>query len=178
MALIHTSRLRLRSAVREDLDALHEILSNPQATRYWSTPPHADVARTEAWLQAMLDIPPAAGEDFIVEYEGKVIGKAGLYRFPEIGFIFHPDQWRRGLAGEALEAVIARAFNKHELSAIVADVDPRNVASLRLLHRLGFRETGRRTRAWLVGDEWCDSIDLALTRTAWLGRSREHGVRP
>lgn len=173
MTLLHTNRLRLRYAVREDLWALHEILSNPEATRYWSTPPHADVARTETWLQAMLDIPLGAGEDFVVEYEGKVIGKAGLYCFPEIGFIFRPDYWGRGLAGEALEAVMIRAFTEHELSAVVADVDPRNAASLRLLHRLGFRETGRRVGAWLVGDELCDSVDLELTRTDWVGRSHE-----
>lgn len=171
MTLLQTNRLRLRSAVREDLRALHGILSNPKATRYWSTPPHADLTRTESWLQAMLDIPPATGEDFVVEYEGQVIGKAGLYRFPEIGFIFHPDHWGQGYAGEALEAVMNRAFTEHGLSAVVADVDPRNVASLRLLHRLGFRETGRRVGTWLVGEEWCDSVDLELTKTTWFSQS-------
>jgi RimJ/RimL family protein N-acetyltransferase len=50
---------------------------------------------------------------------------------------------------------------------VVADVDPRNAASLRLLARLGFRQTGTREHSWLVGDEWCDSVDLALDAENW-----------
>ena len=50
------------------------------------------------------------------------------------------------------------------IEAIKADVDPRNQGSLRLLARLGFVETHRAGRTWLVGDEWCDSVYLALPR--------------
>jgi RimJ/RimL family protein N-acetyltransferase len=49
---------------------------------------------------------------------------------------------------------------------LLADVDPRNVASLRVLDRLGFKETGRAERTFLLGDEWCDSVYLALQRPA------------
>jgi RimJ/RimL family protein N-acetyltransferase len=164
---LRTSRLRLRTARSDDVEALHAILSLPDATRYWSTPPHPDLARTRAWVEAMIDIPAGEGEDFVVEYEGRVIGKAGLYRFPEIGFILHPDVWGLGLAGEAVAAVLARAFEVHGLDAVVADVDPRNTACLRLLAHHGFEETGRRERSWLVGKELCDSVDLALSRDAW-----------
>lgn len=147
---------------------MHAVLSSVEATLYWSTPPHADLDRTAVWLRAMIDIPSGEGEDFVVEHEGRVIGKAGLYRFPEIGFILHPDSWGQGLASEALTAVLTRGFDVHGLDAVIADVDPRNAASLRLLARHGFGETGRRERSWLVGETWCDSIDLALTRDDWL----------
>jgi ribosomal protein S18 acetylase RimI-like enzyme len=52
----------------------------------------------------------------------------------------------------------------YAMDAITADVDPRNVASLRLLARLGFEETGRAARTCQVGDEWQDSVYLALRR--------------
>jgi len=42
--------------------------------------------------------------------------------------------------------VIERGLVTHRLPAIEADVDPRNVASLRLLDRLGFLEIGRKSR--------------------------------
>ena len=45
---------------------------------------------------------------------------------------------------------------------VFADVDPRNAASLALLTRHGFIETGRAAGTWQVGDELCDSIYLAL----------------
>jgi [ribosomal protein S5]-alanine N-acetyltransferase len=164
MTEIVTPRLRLRPARADDLEAMHAIMSDARAMRYWSTAPHSAVEQTREWLASMIVIPPDAGEDFIVEHDGALIGKAGLYRFPEIGFIFHPTHWGRGFAREALAAVLDRAFAVHRLSAVTADVDPRNIGSLRLLQALGFREVGRAQRTWQVGEEWCDSVYLSLER--------------
>ena len=172
MAEILTERLRLRPARGDDLAAIHAILSDARATAFWSTPPHRDLDETREWLQSMIDIPAGEGEDFIVELDGRVIGKAGLYRFPEIGFILHPDHWGRGLATEAVGAVVRRGFAVHGLTAIEADVDPRNLASLALLARLGFEETGRKARTWHVGGQWCDSVYLRLDRSRWNAADR------
>jgi RimJ/RimL family protein N-acetyltransferase len=101
-----------------------------------------------------------------------VIGKAGLYRFPEIGFIFNPDSWGQGFAAEALRPVLQRAFALHGLEMVEADVDPRNEASLKLLAKLGFREIGRREKTWLISGNWCDSVDLRLNRADFQGQSR------
>lgn len=164
MAELQTSRLRLRPAREDDLAALHAVLSHTEAMRFWSTPPHQDLETTRAWLQDMIAATPEASHDFVVEHQGAVIGKAGFYQLPEIGFILHPDYWGRGLAREALEAVIASVFANYPIPEIVADVDPRNAGSLAVLTRLGFVETGRAERTFLVGDTWCDSIYLSLAR--------------
>lgn len=163
--VIHTPRLVLRR-VREtgDFGPMHAIMGQPRAMAYWSTPPHDSEDQTREWLANMAAIEPALGEDFIVEHEGRVIGKAGFYRFPDLGYLFDPAVWGQGFAREAVRAVIARGFDVHHLPRIQADVDPRNKASLRLLQRLGFTETHRQARTWLVGDEWCDSVYFVLTR--------------
>jgi len=165
-----TERLLLRPAREDDLEPLHAILSDARAMAYWSSPPHADIDQSRKWLRSMIAIRLPEGEDFIVEHDGRLIGKAGLWRFPEIGFIFHPDHWGRGFAGEALGFVIARAFDAHGLPKVEADVDPRNERSIKLLRRLNFRETGRKERTWLVGEEWCDSVYLELDATSWRSR--------
>jgi RimJ/RimL family protein N-acetyltransferase len=162
-----TDRLVLRTAKPSDLRPLHEILSDPRAMAFWSSLPHREEEETRQWLARMIEIPPEEGEDFIVEHAGRVIGKAGLYRFPEIGFIFHPHAWGRGLAAEALGLVLARAFEVHRLEQVEADVDPRNLGSLRLLGRLGFRETRRAKGTWLIGDQLCDSVYLSLDAETW-----------
>jgi len=162
-----TERLVLRPARQDDLDAIHAILSNPQAMAYWSTTPHENVQQSRDWLQSMIDIRLPDGEDLIIERNGRVIGKAGLWRFPEIGFILHPEFWGQGYAREALRVVIDRAFDVHGLPRIEADVDPRNISSLKLLSRFGFQETGRKERTWQIGDQWCDSIYLALDAESW-----------
>jgi RimJ/RimL family protein N-acetyltransferase len=135
--------------------------------RYWSTAPHTELARTLAWLDEMITDAPAERDDFVIELDGEAVGKAGCWRLPEIGFILHPECWGRGLAREALAAVIAHLFHRHDFDAITADVDPRNERSLKLLRGLGFHETGRASRTWHIGEEWCDSIYLALAREDW-----------
>ena len=162
---ILTPRLRLRKARIEDLEAMHAVLSHPLATRYWSTPPHEDLEQTREWLTSMIEAPETSSFDFIVEHGGRCIGKCGMYEMPEIGFILHPDYWGRGLAAEALKAVIKSAFESLALDEIVSDVDPRNVASLALLKKHGFRETGRAERTWYISGQWHDSIYLALPRS-------------
>lgn len=133
--------------------------------RYWSRPPHTDLAETVLWLDDMIGADPRESDDFVVEHEGRVIGKAGAWRLPEVGFLLAPDLWGRGLAHEAMTAVTAHLFASHPpLPALTAEVDPRNAASLRLLARLGFRETHRAERTLLWGEEWCDSVYLALPR--------------
>lgn len=144
---------------------MHAVLSHPLATRYWSTPPHEHLEQTREWLASMIEAPGRSSFDFIVEHEGRCIGKCGMYEVPEIGFILHPDHWGRGLAAEALQAVIASAFECLPLETIVADVDPRNAASLGLLKKMGFRETGRAERTWHISGQWHDSIYLALGRS-------------
>lgn len=166
--MIRTARLTLREVRPEDdLGAMHAILRQQSAMAYWSTPPHDRVEQTTAWLANMAAIPPFEGEDFIVEHEGRVIGKAGFYRFPEIGYMLDPAVWGRGLAREAVGAVVERGFSVQRLPRIQADVDPRNTASIQLLERLGFSVTHHAARTWLVGDLWCDSVYFALTREQW-----------
>lgn len=168
MPFIETERLLLRPAHESDLGAIHAILSDARAMAYWSTAPYQTVEQSRDWLAAMIATDPELGEDFIIEHEGRVIGKAGCYRFPDVGYILHPDSWGRGFAREALSAAISRAFAIHCLPSLRADVDPRNGASLKLLQRLGFRETSREKNTWHVAGEWCDSVYLALDRGDWL----------
>jgi len=161
---ILTARLRLRRARDSDLDDLHAVFGNARAMHYWSRPPHTDLDQTRAFLDAMIAAPVEESDDFVVEYKGRVIGKAGCWRVPEIGFILHPDYWGQGLAHEALVAVIERAFAIFPIAALEADVDPRNAGCLRLLGKLGFEEVRRAERTTKIGGKWFDSVYLSLNR--------------
>ncbi len=166
MTEILTPRLRLRRARPEDAEPLFEVFGDARAMRYWSTPPHVDVGQTRRFVEAMIGAPAEHSDDFVIELEGRPVGKAGCWRLPEIGYILHPELWGRGLAREALQAVIGRMFDARGLDLLTADVDPRNTRSIGLLIRLGFHETHRRARTWCVGEEWCDSVYLQLRRPA------------
>jgi RimJ/RimL family protein N-acetyltransferase len=159
---IQTERLVLRRARPDDAGPMHAILSDPRAMRYWSTLPHADLSQTESWIASMIDAPPDTSDDFIVERAGVVIGKLGAWRLPDVGYLLSPSAWGQGYASEALTAFIAHR-RRQGGGDLTADTDPRNGPSNRLLERHGFVETGRASRTWLVGDEYCDSIYWRLT---------------
>lgn len=166
---LRTERLLLRRPRREDASAMHAILSDPLAMRYWSTPPHDDPAQSERWVAETVEaVAAGACDDFFIELlgsPGELIGKAGIWHGDEIGFLLHPRRWGKGYAREALLAVIDHAFTRRGLARIRADVDPRNERCLRLLTGLGFVEAGRAERTFKIGDAWTDSVYLALAAT-------------
>ena len=163
---ILTPRLRLRHARPDDLAAMHAVLSDPRATRWWSTPPHASLNETQAWLDDMIGGNAEGSDDFVIERDGRVIGKAGFFRLPEVGYILHPDHWGQGLASEAVGAAIEHVFATREIDDLTADVDPENQASIRLLERQGFVRTGFAEKTFNVGGAWQDSLYYGLTRQA------------
>ncbi len=159
---VRTQRLLLRRFTPGDLEPMHAIFSDEEAMRYWSTPPHAALAETRDWLdETMQAVAAEQSDDFAVTLGGTVIGKAGLWRSNEIGMIFARGVWGSGVAGEALHAVIRRA-QESGVDPIVAEVDPRNLRSLRRLQGLGFVRTGSAERTFHVGGVWSGSIYLAL----------------
>lgn len=166
---ILTPRLTLRSARPDDLEAMHAVLSDPRATRWWSTPPHESLDQTATWLEGMIANGPDQ-PDFVIERDGRVIGKAGFWRLPDVGYILHPDYWGQGFAAEAVGAAVDHVFATRDLDELTADVDPENAASIRLLERLGFVRTGYAERTWNVGGEWKDSLYYGLSRAGWSPR--------
>ena len=161
-----TERLLLRRACFDDLDDLHAVLSNPAAMRYWATPEHETLQQSRDWLLSMMGADTSRSDEFVIEHQGRVIGKAGAWMLPDIAYILHPDYWRRGLMTEALRVLIPYLFAQHNVPHLTAEVDPRNEATIALLQHFGFTETHRAERTLKWKDEWCDSIYFALPRPA------------
>ena len=168
MTELRTDRLILRRARPGDLAAMHAVLSDEQAMRYWTNGPHSDLAETERWLRSMIDSPRELSDDFVVTLDGEPIGKMGAWRLPEFGFILRSDQWGRGFAAEAMRAFLDHIFRSRGLDYLIADTDPRNENSLRLLATHGFVETGRASGTWNTHIGLCDSVYLRLDRENWL----------
>ncbi len=164
--VLETPRLRLRRFQLADVPAIHVAMSDPEVMRYWSTLPHETEAQTRAWVESTTAAVLAGeSDDFVITQDGVAIGKAGLWQGSEIGYFLRRSHWGRGLAREALQAVISRAFGRG-VTAVTADIDPRNDRCLRLLLSLGFEKTGEAHATFRLGEVWADSLYLALTAPA------------
>ncbi|WP_424943994.1 GNAT family N-acetyltransferase [Aliiroseovarius crassostreae] len=166
MTTLTTKRLTLRGPHPEDLDDLFAIYSDPRAMAYWSTLPHEDRSVTKDRLDRWIPDFAHRPHYFSVVYQGRVVGNCGAHSGNEIGYILHPDVWGKGMAKEAMRAVIVHLWNSTDFTELKADLDPRNKASEGLLQSLGFHETGRAKNTYCVGGVWTDSLYMALSRPA------------
>jgi RimJ/RimL family protein N-acetyltransferase len=176
---LKTQRLALRPLVDGDIEALFAIFSDPEAMRYWTTPPMKAIAEAEALLR---DIQRHAEAETLFQWgiarreDDVVIGTCTLFRIDrehrrcELGYILRRDLWGRGFATEALTALMDHAFGTLDLHRVEADVDPRNDASLRLVERLGFRREGHLRERYFVAGEVQDSVIYGLLAPDWRSR--------
>lgn len=69
-----------------------------------------------------------------------------------LGYVLRRDRWGRGLATEAARLVVGFGFERLGLTRVFAMVDPQNLASVRVLCKLGMRREGLlRRHEWLAG---------------------------
>ncbi|WP_343348068.1 GNAT family N-acetyltransferase [Sphingomicrobium sp. XHP0239] len=154
---LRTDRLVLRRARSDDAAALHELFTDEETMRCWSRPVHDTMFETEEWLRSMIEVDEAHSDDFIVEKDGELIGKCGLWSVPEIGFMIRRDHWGEGLASEALGTFVDYIAGRG-LPYLFADVDPDNPGSIRVLEKAGFERSGFEEGSSQVGGRPVDSI--------------------
>ena len=177
---LDTARLRLRWLELRDVPALYAVFGDAEVCRYWSRPPMPGLS---AAVALRTDILARFAERSLFQWgiaardDDRVIGTATLaglsaeHRRAEVGYALARDAWGRGYATEAVEALVAFAFDALALHRLEADVDPRNARSIRVLERLGFtREGVQRERYHLLG-EVQDAVLYGLLRREWAARA-------
>lgn len=172
---LHGVRVTLRAIRPSDFDAFYSVYSDPRVTRYWSFPAWTHPSQGEAYFASAVE-----GSDpsrllcwAVTLDDDRLIGTTTLFAInraqgrAEIGYALHPDAWGRGLAGDALGAMVGHAFDGLGLRRLEADIDPRNTASCRLVERLGFVREGLLRERWHVAGETCDSALFGLLAREW-----------
>jgi RimJ/RimL family protein N-acetyltransferase len=174
----HESRVVLRALAPDDAAVIFAYRSDPEVARYQSWEPAAldDVRAFIREPPASPAYAPGTWEQFgiVLRDTGELIGDCGVHvlehdpQQAEFGITVASGWQGRGLAREALAALMAIVFGtlrKHRLSC---SVDPRNVRSIALMERTGFRrEAHHRESLWLNG-EWVDDLIFAMLRREWL----------
>ena len=175
-----TARLTIRLAERDDLDALFMLHSDAETTSYiphmrWATSADADVwfARWKERREKQSAVRCVIVKRATNNEVETVIGTAVLFNFDaasqlaEIGYLLGREHWGKGYAVEAMTAFIGFSFATLNLRRLEATVDARNVASNKLLQRLGFTLEGVLRERWLAAGE-LQNINLhALLSREW-----------
>ncbi len=150
--VLETERLVLRQLSPDDLPAMHLIFNDPEVGRYLFDGELVPFKTTVSVLEASdRDFSERGVGLFGVRLRGTdydLVGLCGL-RWEEglgemeIMFCLLPQLWGQGLTTEAAQESLRFAFEEAGLWHVMGGADEPNVASLRVIEKLGMWPTGR-----------------------------------
>ena len=148
MEPFETERLLFRPLVIGDLDDLYDLYRRPELMRYITGHARSFEATRERLISHIAD-----HENYgfglcaaILKADSRMIGRCGMEPVDgrngiegEIAWMFKKEFWGRGLATEFARAMIPYGFEKLKLTRIFARADHPNVASIRVMRKVGMQ---------------------------------------
>jgi RimJ/RimL family protein N-acetyltransferase len=182
--VLETERLRIRRFTEDDAPLLLELDSDPEVMRFVGPYQLPNVEAYREYIRAryLPEYQRQAGWGVFAAIEmssGNFLGKFILHPAPqdtygldarfqpddiELGFRFRRDCWGRGFATEGSRALIRLAFRQNKATRIVAAILDGNIASVRVLEKVGLK---------LISRSWANDVNqpqatFALTAEEFL----------
>jgi ribosomal-protein-alanine N-acetyltransferase len=177
--MVGGERLRLRDFAYTDLDACMEIVGDPEVTSSLSFDTRtreeqsnlliADITRAQS--EPRPDFYFAVVENSTDSVVGFVRLGIGRPRTAELGYAIRRDRWGLGYATEASATMLTFGFEKLDMHRIQAACGPENLASQRVLSKLGFLYEGRMRDHVFTNGAWRDSLLYSLLDSEWPTRT-------
>lgn len=79
-----------------------------------------------------------------------------------LGYKLDKDELNKGYMTEATEKMIDISFNGYGLHRIEANIMPRNLASIKVVEKLGFYNEGLARKYLLLNGKWEDHVHMVL----------------
>jgi ribosomal-protein-alanine N-acetyltransferase len=147
MIILQTKRLQLRRLQNSDVEALIELWSDPEVTKYLGGP--RDREKLKKIFEEDIKNPYAEQYDLwpVEEKQSKeVVGDCGLLAKEvdekqeiELIYIFKTSAWGKGYATEIGRAIVKYAFEEMKIGRVIALIEPENNASERVALKVGMK---------------------------------------
>ncbi|WP_267220584.1 GNAT family N-acetyltransferase [Dyella silvae] len=178
---LETPRLRIDALHLSDAAALFGYRSLPEVAKYQNWWPET-VDEVERFIrnQSRL-LAPAPGQWFqrAIRWrdDGALIGDLAFCLSDdgqaEFGINLAASHQGKGLAREALQAVLERLFGAMGVHRAHCSVDPRNLPSMALMRSLGLRQEAHFHESLRFRGEWVDDVIFAMLAREWRARMAE-----
>jgi [ribosomal protein S5]-alanine N-acetyltransferase len=174
---LKTQRLILRDFQETDWEAVHRYGGDPEVVRYMIWGPNSE-EDTKDYIQKMslqqLDQPRWNFDlAVILNTDNQLIGACGIHvlnhqnREGCIGYCFNKHFWAQGYASEAAKAMLSFGFEQLGLHRISATCDIENIASKRVLEKIGMQREGCLRSHQFIKGKWRDSLIYAILESEW-----------
>lgn len=170
---IETARLRLRRISADDWRGIHAYMSDPGVTA-WLPEGILDENGSKTFAASHAGDEPKAFAAANLD-TGEILGHmvfhpyAGTHTY-EIGWVFAKAAQGQGYATEAASALLAHAFETLKCHRVIATCQPENIASWRVMEKLGMRREGLLRQCIYRGPGlWWDEYVYAVLAEEYFG---------
>ncbi len=158
--ILYTSRLTLVAIGQQHLGDILQLFGNDEVTKYYNIITLTRIDEAQKIVDHFKNkLSAGLGIRWGICLNGseQVIGTIGFNNFTKnhranIGYDLLSEYWGKGIMSEALEAIIDYGFNILEVNRIEAEVMNGNIASEKLLVKMGFTNEGV-LRQWMYWNE-------------------------
>lgn len=116
------------------------------------------------------------GLPFVMEYDGALVGQLNVSQIAHgslssavIGYWIAKEYAGRSITPISVALVTDYLFREYGLHRVEICIRPENVASLRVVQKLGFRYEGLRRKYIHIAGRWTDHYSFALVSTDVVG---------
>ena len=173
--------VRLRPPKMSDAGDLFSFARDEENSRHVLWEPHRSMADSREVLRGIIrrnrkGLPATLA--VTLKGDDRLIGTIGFQwinleiRSCEIGYSIARRLWNRGLATDALKAILPFAFETLGLNRIEARHDTGNPASGRVMEHAGFQLEGIARESLMLKGRLADMANYALIRDDWAGRTQ------
>ncbi|MBS1709859.1 MAG: GNAT family N-acetyltransferase [Armatimonadetes bacterium] len=168
---LSTPRMELRTPCQGDAGEFAAYRVRNRQAHGWTEPPRQEEYFTAGyWHNALAPVPDRAKNDteyrfaaFLKDDPDHLVGLVNLYNVMRgpiqcalLGYSVDAGHMGRGLASEAVSAVVSWAFGPADLMRLEANVLPENHASIRVLEKCGFHRVGLMRKSLRLAGGWQD----------------------
>jgi ribosomal-protein-alanine N-acetyltransferase len=168
--LLEGKNVNLRILEKEDLPLLTEWFNTPEVFGEYN--PLHQMSKTDA--EKILD---NSHEEKLFIVEKKNGGRIGFVshfyvlhpasKQLEIGYSLLPKERGKGYCTEAVKIIVDYLFLSKDTGRIQAQTAPRNLASHKVLEKVGFKKEGIFRGTFFIRGEWTDSYVYSILREEW-----------
>ncbi|TKI71597.1 GNAT family N-acetyltransferase [Lysinibacillus mangiferihumi] len=166
---ITTQRLHIRKFEIQDWQAVVNYMSDQTVMHYM---PEGVLTAQQVRKFISDNRDEAKHFAIVLQEKSQVIGHLVFHPYfgehtYEIGWVLNPAYYRKGYASEAAQALLDYGFTEMKLHRIIATCQPENIASYRVMEKIGMRREGFFKKCIPHGDDWWDEYYYAILQEEW-----------
>lgn len=170
---LNTERLVLRELTVADANEIFFLRSDMEILKYLDKEPAKSIDEATKFIELINENTISNNSilwGIALKESPAIIGSICFWRIikehyrAEIGYVLHPQFQGKGIMDEAIKAVLQYGFEVMQLHSVEANINPANIASMKLLEKNGFVREAYFKENYYYNGNFIDSAIYSLIK--------------